>query len=212
MYNLLFNGYHTTGDIIETSCLDSCAAKSVGIGILFQEYTDRFVGKHICQSVTTEHEDVARNDVIRHLYHVDIGRDTSSTDSVGDDILSFFSYDHVTQRVICRQLDQLVVTETVQPAVATVHGVEVVVVIGEAYQGCSHTLELFIGTAFGGNVIIDGFQPSHDGLIEVASRQTGRNVIEEILEIMENVVAGNVATIMASHTVGYRYYQTIVIV
>ena len=119
---------------------------------------------------------------------------------------------YIAQGVVCRHLNQLMVIEAIEPAVTTVHRVEVTIVIGKAYKCCSHALELLVGTAFRSDIVIDGLQPSHDSLVEIACSEACRDVVEEVLQIVQGVAAGDIATVMASHAIGHCYQQAVVAV
>ena len=64
------------------------------------------------------------------------------------------------------QLHDIVIAETVQTTVATVHRIELALIISQRHKRSSHTLVLIIGLSLRVENTIDGIHPLHDAFIE----------------------------------------------
>ena len=195
-------GKETTGDIVEAASGNRRIAQGVGIGTCPQQAGNLLVGQHISQSVATQQVDIAHKNVGCHLDNVDKRCGAPASDTVGDNTGVFLGSQEVAERVVGGQLDQLVMTETVQTTVATVEGVILALVEGKGHQGGTHALILLIGTALRGHHIVDAVEPFHHQLIELAGANARWEVVIIELKIMEHIATGDIATIMTAHAVG----------
>ena len=160
------------------------------------------VVEHIAQAVAAKEIDIGGLDIIGHPDNVDIRILAAASDAVGDDAAMLGGAEHIVEGVVGGELFQRSVAETVETAVATIDGEELALITGDAHQRGSHAPVLRIGTALGIDNHIDGLQPRDHHLVEIAGIQSGREIVEEELKIMQGVATGHLATIMSAHAIG----------
>ena len=110
------------------------------------------------------------------------------------------------------ELLQLSVAQAVETAVAAVHPEVALTVVEQCHEGCSHVGLFLVGTATGIDRLVNRLQPVVHGLFQVARGKTLGEVVEEELQILQDYLAGYLASIVSSHTVGHSNHKAVEIV